>query len=198
MKLLIHLPGDKLAENLRPVLLDIGMLLRSRDSNVRDVTRATLVQIAGVLDQSYFPMMIKELADCLPERMGVQPHVLAYTAHALVVAFMKKSVGVHVRVSASSVNPEDAAKKFNEDERKRAAELSALEELDSLSKANSTDVEKDKEDDTDMLIEDGVVAPLDKTELGDGDNDNGKALLPNSFDATLPSLIGIMMDDIFG
>jgi len=174
------------------------MLLRSRDSNVRDVTRATLVQIAGVLDQSYFPMMIKELADCLPERMGVQPHVLAYTAHALVVAFMKKSVGVHVRVSASSVNPEDAAKKFNEDERKRAAELSALEELDSLSKANSTDVEKDKEDDTDMLIEDGVVAPLDKTELGDGDNDNGKALLPNSFDATLPSLIGIMMDDIFG
>ncbi|KAI9171464.1 U4 small nucleolar RNA-associated protein [Paramyrothecium foliicola] len=84
VKLLKALPSDELDQKLAGVLTDICHILRSKSSESRDLTRDTLVKIAGVLGPSFFGFILKELRSALTK--GYQLHVLSYTVHSILVA----------------------------------------------------------------------------------------------------------------
>ncbi|KAL8727764.1 MAG: hypothetical protein Q9166_005819 [cf. Caloplaca sp. 2 TL-2023] len=83
VKLLKVLPPDQVADSLPPVLTDVCNILRSRAQESRDLTRKTLVEIAGVVGPAYFGFILKELRRALAR--GYQLHVLSYTVHSLLL-----------------------------------------------------------------------------------------------------------------
>ncbi|EGX48648.1 hypothetical protein AOL_s00080g277 [Orbilia oligospora ATCC 24927] len=84
VKLIKVLSDDTMGKHLSPVLTSLCHILRSRDSNSRDLTRQTLCEIAGLLGPKYFGFILKELRGALLR--GYQLHVLSFTVHAIMVA----------------------------------------------------------------------------------------------------------------
>ncbi|XP_046389961.1 small subunit processome component 20 homolog [Ischnura elegans] len=87
IKMLQRLPSDFMDQNLSGVLLKVLAFLKCRLESVRRVARDTLVDIGVSLGPSYLPTIIREMSS-LPSR-GYAFHVLAFTAHALLVSMVQ-------------------------------------------------------------------------------------------------------------
>lgn len=75
------LPEDIKAGDVTSLITALAQILKSKAQDVRDMARATLVNIAASLGHVYLDIVLKELRAALTR--GPQLHVLAFTAHAL-------------------------------------------------------------------------------------------------------------------
>ncbi|KAH6691525.1 armadillo-type protein, partial [Plectosphaerella plurivora] len=83
VKLLTILPEDVMSLKLAGVLTDICHILRSKNSESRDMARETLSSIATILGPTHFGFILKELSSAL--RRGYQLHVFSYTLHSILL-----------------------------------------------------------------------------------------------------------------
>ncbi|XP_071445858.1 small subunit processome component 20 homolog [Hetaerina americana] len=86
VKMLQRLPLDFLDQNLSGILLKVLAFLMCRLESVRRVARETLVEIGVALGASHLPVIVRDM--CSLPRRGYAFHVLAFTAHALLVAMV--------------------------------------------------------------------------------------------------------------
>ncbi|KYQ90452.1 HEAT repeat-containing protein [Tieghemostelium lacteum] len=90
LKLYKLLP-DKTSKLLYPNL--IGKLcfgLKSKENEIREQTRETLVQVMDTLGYTFFPFILQEMRNVL--KHGYQKYVLSYTLHALLNVLSKSLV----------------------------------------------------------------------------------------------------------
>lgn len=69
------------------LLTDLLNVLKQKDAETRDVARGALVKIMGAFGTPYLPFLLKEARTLL--NRGYQRHVLTFTAHAILVEFLR-------------------------------------------------------------------------------------------------------------
>ena len=79
--ILHHLPEGGKMSDVANLITALAHILKSKAQDVRDLARATLVNIVASLGPTYLDTALKELRAALTR--GPQLHVLAYTMHAL-------------------------------------------------------------------------------------------------------------------
>ena len=90
-KLLQKLPVAVFERKLPRLLLLICDTLKSRDSNVRDMSRETLSKMTIILDLKYLSDIIQQLAVSLSD--GYQLHVRSKTLHTIMLRISKEYLG---------------------------------------------------------------------------------------------------------
>ncbi|KAG8231817.1 hypothetical protein J437_LFUL012311 [Ladona fulva] len=88
VKMLQRLPTDFMEENLSGILLKVMAFLKCRLESVRRAARETLVEISVSLGPKYLPVVVREMSSLLLSTRGYAFHVLAFTAHSLLVALV--------------------------------------------------------------------------------------------------------------
>lgn len=88
VKIALHLPRDRQDLQITKLVTAVSQILRSKSQETRDLVRETLCRIATMLGASYLAVIMRELRGALTR--GPQLHVLAFTAHALLVHVTSK------------------------------------------------------------------------------------------------------------
>ncbi|GAA5980986.1 hypothetical protein JCM10908_003941 [Rhodotorula pacifica] len=98
-----HIPGNAKHVQETALLMALAQTLRSRDQHVRDLVRATLVNIVAANGGDILGRATKELRKALAR--GPQLHVLAFTVHALLVRLSEEPEGVDFDDALEEVVP---------------------------------------------------------------------------------------------
>ncbi|KAL0955556.1 hypothetical protein HGRIS_001795 [Hohenbuehelia grisea] len=83
VKVAMHLPKSSGESQITRLVTILSQILKSKSQDTRDLTRETLCKIAVTLGSSYLRLIFRELRGALLR--GPQLHVLAYTAHSILV-----------------------------------------------------------------------------------------------------------------
>jgi U3 small nucleolar RNA-associated protein 20 len=74
--------------HLPKLLTDLLNVLKQKDADTRDVARGALVKIMGTFGAAFLPFLLREARTLL--NRGYQRHVLTFTAHAILVEFLRR------------------------------------------------------------------------------------------------------------
>lgn len=78
-----------ISSHLPKLLTDLLNVLKQKDADTRDVARGALVKIMGTFGTAFLPFLLREARSLL--NRGYQRHVLTFTAHAILVEFLRRS-----------------------------------------------------------------------------------------------------------
>lgn len=81
------LDSPVITSHLPKLLIDLLNVLKQKDADTRDVARGALVKIMGTFGTPFLPFLLREGRTLL--NRGYQRHVLTYTAHAILVEFLR-------------------------------------------------------------------------------------------------------------
>ena len=112
IKLVSHgsLDSPVVVGHLPRLLTELLNVLKQKDADTRDVARSALVRIMGIFGTAFLPFLLKEARTLL--NRGYQRHVLTFTAHAILVEFLrlkKQTESENVREGAANWNLDSSA-----------------------------------------------------------------------------------------
>ena len=90
IKIVSHgsLDAPVVLSHLPKLLTDLLNVLKQKDADTRDVARGALVKIMGTFGTAFLPFLLREARTLL--NRGYQRHVLTFTAHAILVEFLRR------------------------------------------------------------------------------------------------------------